>query len=282
MRTTFDGFATSDELRHHGILGMKWGVRRTPEELGHKPKGNSRDSPKRMSRKERKAAEAAAKAEAARKEEARIKMLTRERVLGSTDPREIYEHRHELSTNELRDATDRVRYANQLKEAMASQSFKAAQEIQNKQSKGKEMTDRILKKLGDATVDVAGSLAKSGLEYGSKELLNKLLGEDKAKQIYDPSGYKTAKKNAYVQKNLDDIIDNPGNYSDEYLSLASTRMSTITSLSSYNKKLMSESTLSDMVNNPEKYSPSDLAAAAKQAGDISKIFNRKTVTSKSI
>lgn len=27
-------------LEHHGIKGMKWGIRRTPEQLGHRPSGN--------------------------------------------------------------------------------------------------------------------------------------------------------------------------------------------------------------------------------------------------
>lgn len=32
----------NNELRHYGIKGMKWGVRRTPEQLGHKPKRTSK------------------------------------------------------------------------------------------------------------------------------------------------------------------------------------------------------------------------------------------------
>ncbi len=54
----------SENLAHHGILGMKWGVRRTQEELGHVPTGKKKGLSGLLSRSERKALKKSRKAPA--------------------------------------------------------------------------------------------------------------------------------------------------------------------------------------------------------------------------
>ena len=44
-----------DHLAHHGIKGQKWGVRRTPEQLGHKPKKSSAQKARNAAKKTAKA-----------------------------------------------------------------------------------------------------------------------------------------------------------------------------------------------------------------------------------
>ena len=38
----------SSELYHYGIKGMRWGIRRTPEQLGHRPSKSQRKARKRL------------------------------------------------------------------------------------------------------------------------------------------------------------------------------------------------------------------------------------------
>lgn len=40
---TYTGRSEVDAISHYGIIGMKWGIRRTPEQLGHAPKEKQKE-----------------------------------------------------------------------------------------------------------------------------------------------------------------------------------------------------------------------------------------------
>lgn len=78
-------------LQHYGIKGMKWGVRRTPEQLGH------RRYSRLIKRKNRKAAP------------------THEELLKSKNPKLLYKHRDQLSDKELNQILNRINREQELK-----------------------------------------------------------------------------------------------------------------------------------------------------------------------
>lgn len=94
-----------EALEHHGILGMKWGVRRFQDKNGRLTSaGKNRYKTDKPTRAERKAAKAEAKAA---KEQASID-AAKKRAIETANVDEIIRLSSKMTTDELRDAMSRV------------------------------------------------------------------------------------------------------------------------------------------------------------------------------
>lgn len=114
----------NNELYHYGVLGMHWGVRRTPEQLGHRAKssGSARSAKARVRVNKKKAG--STKPMTAEEKESKKK-----EAMDSHDPGQVYANKDLFSDAELRSAYTRLLMEKQIKDLTHKQKNKGAEYI---------------------------------------------------------------------------------------------------------------------------------------------------------
>lgn len=187
-----NGVQASDELYHYGIKGMKWGIRRTPEQLGHRTKTSAKvasaaksagsavvrgakkaGSAVATSVKNRRAAKKQKKAE--EREVERTKKLKKKKVSDMTD-------------QELRDRIARLQLEQQYKQ-LAPQTT----------NKGKSWVRRALEGAAESSMK---NLAEQAFDTLGGESINRIAAamagydnpNDPSKRVVNPRKRQSAKK----------------------------------------------------------------------------------------
>ena len=142
--TTMPQLPRSDVIEHHGINGMHWGVRRTPEQLGHP----------RSSRKERRAA---AKAE--------NDVKRRNAAIGSRSAKTVRKGVDQLSDEELRARLNRIQMEVQLKDLERRQKPEVQRMMEDiLKEVGKQEVKRVLQKEANKATDAIMSEIRTAVK----------------------------------------------------------------------------------------------------------------------
>lgn len=144
----------NNELKHHGVVGMKWGIRRSPAQLGHKPSSSSKSSPNRNGP----------------SKISRLKKLKKASSKVETPKKKTIS---EMSEEELNKMIDRMRLEKTYKQLISELNPK-------KVSKGKQFVLRVLEKSGE---NIATQLATYVLGTAVNNAASKFV---KDKKIVNP------------------------------------------------------------------------------------------------
>lgn len=157
----------NNELYHYGILGMHWGVRRTPEQLGHRTKssGSARSAKARVRVNKKKSKVSSAKEEKPITAEEKAKK--KENIMKSRSAKELYANKDLFDDQELRTAYQRLMLEKQIKDLTPKQK-----------SRGEAYVDAVIKWGGKAN-----QLTSTGLQfYKNIQEIKKLMGGTKKTQ----------------------------------------------------------------------------------------------------
>ena len=153
----------NNELYHHGVLGMKWGIRRTPSQLGHQIK---------VRRVEKKRKENLAKA---RKKQAERRDLMKK---GKIKPKDMTDAELEKHIERLELEKKYIDAKNSVSSQNKGKTFASKY--------GGQLVDKLISQVG---IDLAVQFTKSAGAKGVNELIEKINAKipeekDKMEKVY--------------------------------------------------------------------------------------------------
>lgn len=144
----------NDYLAHHGIKGQKWGVTRTPEQLGHMKKLRPKKQSKKESylstlktklekrQAEKKAAQAEQKAAKQAEDHEKLKEELRKH------PGRIYNHRTELTEDDVNDIMQKVNFDRKCKDIRTEQFNRGIAKIRSAQQAVRTISELMNSSIG--------------------------------------------------------------------------------------------------------------------------------------
>lgn len=216
-----DNICTQDELQHHGIKGQRWGIRRFQTKDGAlTPRGQKRynkemdklKAEKKRLRNEERTKKKMAKLDAMKSDVDKMKKGSkeddkpletpeqkRERLLKSTNPKELYEDRDALSTFELNERINRIDTEARLKSKIVEEKQQTSMEWTNDKMQSAKRTLDNVTNLYKSVDNAYSSVANSAIG----KTLAKQLGIEPPKKEFDLNDFWNNRNKKTTQEIMD-------------------------------------------------------------------------------